>query len=340
MNGKSMLAAFVVTSMLLPIIAMVMVAPTASALKVTATADENSVHVVIDVTITIGLDEICNTWENYMRRYKPDWNWEQLPGNVGPWTPGGYGTAGLTASATETSGTFDISAMPSSRAEAMGYFENAFNKYRDMYTNYGEDFRAAYEKLCEDSIKAMLANSDVADLKVTYEQTKEGNKITIKIHIEFTLKGTDVIYSEATGEAGINCKWRGLVVSGKTTVGNATVDYTQFKPIDISCFKVPLEQWTKSAENDRLVLTKHVAKHDIDLSFSIAEQGCGVKITIDPEATLVGPVGSAGATVSGDKIVLTAAEKPLLERPEVLAAVAIVAIVIVGGLIAVARRRK
>ncbi|MEW6222324.1 MAG: hypothetical protein AB1476_03245 [Candidatus Hadarchaeota archaeon] len=211
------------------------------------------------------------------------------------------------------------SALIPSIDQVLDNLDSTFEQVEDVWENYRTDFEEAIEDIAETRIKDYVANADIDNLKITFDSQRENYVITVATNVEFDISGVSVFTDTSDGKRKINLKWGGFRLSGSKLVRGRLID-SRSTFLDLSGFDYPLEQWQKRDENGRVVLT-------CTLLYQVSLPGYGVGVTIDPTATIVGPPGSAGASISGDEIVMTLPTLPFAGIPPLY--VVIVAMVVV-----------
>ncbi|MEW6592485.1 MAG: hypothetical protein AB1305_02200 [Candidatus Hadarchaeota archaeon] len=203
--------------------------------------------------------------------------------------------------------------------QVLDNLDSTFELVEDVWENYRADFEEAIEDVAETRIRDYVANADVDNLSITFDSKRENYIITVNTNVGFDISGVNVFTNTSDGKRKINLKWRGFKLFGSKLVRGRLID-TGSTFLDLSGFEYPLEQWQKRDENGRMVLT-------CTLLYQVNLPGYGVGVTIDPTATIVGPPGSAGASISGDEIVMTLPTLPFAGVPPLV--VVIVAMVVV-----------
>lgn len=264
-------------------------APTASGLTLTITAEEDSAHVVFDVTVSMDVQALYNTMKEYFENLG-------IPEQYIP--------------------TLD---------DMIARLAEAFDNFKDLWSANEAEFESTIESIVEDKISEHIAGANVENFDMTLSVARVGYVVTVATHVEFDIAGAN-IFQKKPEERRIDFRWKAFKLEKRGTVAGKTVD-SRMLYADMSGFDVPLEQWTKGKENDRIKLSYTLAAHDVKIP------GFGASVSIDPTATIYGPPGSADATVSGNVIVMptvpTAAVPPL----EVIIVAALVLVVVLVAVI-------
>ena len=198
------------------------------------------------------------------------------------------------------------------------------------------EFKNFWEQALADGIGQLVAGGvDVTNFYTSPTFLWEGYVYTRQGKMTFDVTGPNIFYTTPEGERGINFEWKAFLVERKGTITIGGVEYpvetTNF--VDFSIFDVPLEEWTKSVVDDRIVLT-------LTATVPAIANFWGVSTLMDPTSRIVGPPGSANAIVSGDRLILaTAAPEPgWLEQPVAIAGIIII-LAAIGAAYFVLRRR-
>jgi hypothetical protein len=269
----------------LSLLAALLAAPAVSGLTFTATVSDNNLHVGVNVVVTLNLQTIYS----YIRGYLE---------NLGM-----------------------SSALIPSLDQVLDNLDYTLEFVENTWKNYRTDFEEAIEDIAETRVKNYVPNADVDNLSITFNSTRENHIITVTTNVGFDVGGVDT-YSMADGKRKINFKWRAFKLFGTKLVRNRLID-SGSTFLDLSGFSVPLEQWQKSENDNRLVLSYTTL-------YSVSLPGYGVGVTIDPTATIVGPPGSAGASISGDEIVMTLPTLPFAGVPPLVVVIVAMVVVVVA----------
>ncbi len=259
--------------------------PSAEGLSYNVTVENDNISVAVDITVNFDLEVIYNSIVSKLE-------------NIG--VPAEY-----------IPSLDEVSATVENRLETV---ENLRNEYRDEIEN-------AMSEICENKIREYVPGVDVEYTKFIFDVTRQGYVFTIDLEIGLDLTGEGLFKATSEGRRRIDLRWRAFAVNQARNVAGKSFD-SRWTFMNLSGFQTSLENWQRSDENDRIVLS-----YTTDYQVELPEYG--VAISVDPIATLVGPPGSAGASVTGDEIVLALPTQPYSFLPPLwLVAVALVGLVV------------
>lgn len=187
--------------------------------------------------------------------------------------------------------------------------ENNLETVENLRRDYSSEINDAIGEICENKIRTYVSGVDVENAYLNFEVTRDGYVFTINTGVGLDLKGDNLFRSTSEGRRRVDLRWRAFALNQAKNVGGKLFD-SKWAFVNLSGFQTPLDQWQKRDENDRIVLS-YTTDYEVDLpEYNVA-------ISVDPTAVFIGPSGSAGASVTGDEIILAVPTQPVAFLPPV-----------------------
>ncbi len=200
--------------------------------------------------------------------------------------------------------------------------ENRLEIVENLRRDHTEEIENAMSEICENKIREYVSGVEVEYINFNFDVARQGYVFKINTGIEVELTGENLFKLTSDGRRRIDFRWRAFALNQARNVGGKVFN-SSWTFLNLSGFQTPFEQWQKRDENDRIVLS-YTTDYEVDMP------EYGIAISVDPTATFVGPSGSAGASVTGDEIILALPTQPYAFLPPLwLVVIALIGIVVV-----------